>query len=326
MKKLTLILSSILAVQVLLTILLFTYKSDSGAFQSNQTWLDLTPGAFDAISITQKDKPSLTLKKDKEQWLLPGYFNVPVSKEKFDDFSGKLLSLKTGWPVASTEEAAERFQVNKEKYERLIVFQKDGKAVKTLYLGTSPGFKKIHARVDGQNDILAIDFSAFEASVTPEDWMKQDLIKIDLNQLSQIKSKDFSLVKADKDWVVEGLQANQTNNVAEIKALVDKLAALTYSGILGLEDKPEYHLKDAELSFILKTGSEETQYQFGKQEGKDDAVLKLSSQPYYFKVSKGVVDALKAFNLQKLVLAKPLENAEPSKDKQPEIAPEKPKK
>jgi Domain of unknown function (DUF4340) len=273
MKKLTLILSSILAVQVLLAIILLTHKSDSGAFHSDKFLLDLKQEAFNSVSIEQKGKAPLTMKNDKGQWQLPGYFNVPVETSKHENFSRKLLALKTGWPVASTEEAAERFQVNKDKFERKIVFLKDGKPLKTLYLGTSPGFKKIHARVDGQNDIQAIDFSAFVASVTPEDWMQQDLIKIDPTQFSQIKGKDYSLVKSDKDWAVEGLQNNQTSNLAEIKAFVVKLASLSYSGISGVEDKPEYHLNAPELALTLKKQAEEILYQFGKQEGKDEFVL-----------------------------------------------------
>ena len=312
MKKLTLILSSILAVQILLAIILLTHKSDSGAFQSDKLLLDLKQDAFDTINIEQKDKSALTLKKDKERWLLPGYFNVPVDTGKFDDFIKKLLALKTGWPVAKTEEATERFQVSKDKFERKIVFQKDGKPLKSLYLGTSPGFKKIYARVDGENAIQVIEFGTFEASAAPEDWMVQDLAKIDLSQLSQIKSKDFTLLKAGKDWAVESLQANQTNNAAEIKAFVDKLAMLSYTGIFGLEDKPEYRLKEPALTFAFKTQANEVLFQFGKQERQDDYVLKTSTQPFYFKVAKGLVDALLEINREKLIVAKP---PMPSKDK-----------
>ena len=308
MNKLITLLSAVLAVQVILAAILFGYRGDTGAFHSDQSLLGLSQDGFDAVSIEQKDKPALTLKKDKDVWLLPGYFNVPVDNGKFDDFSRKLLALKTSWPVANTEDAAERFQVNKDKYERKIVFQKDGKPVKTLYLGTSPGFKKIHARIDGNNDIQSIDFAAFEASVTPEDWMKQDLAKIDPSQISQIKGNDFTLVKADKDWAVEGLPANQTSNAAEIKAFTDKLAALNYSAVLGVEDKPEYHLKEPALLFTFNKHAEEIQYRFGKQDGQDDYVLKTSSQPFYFKIGKGLVDSLKEFNLKKLSQVKPAEN------------------
>ena len=82
MKKLTLILSSLLAVQVVLAIILFTHKPDTGAFQSEKSLLDLTQSSFDAITIEQKGKAPLALKKDKEQWLLPNYFNVPVDTSR----------------------------------------------------------------------------------------------------------------------------------------------------------------------------------------------------------------------------------------------------
>ena len=308
MKKLIPILTAILAVQILLAIILFSYQGDTGAFHSEQALLGLNNDAFDSITIEQKDKPALTLKKGKDFWLLPSYFKMPVDIAKVDNFSGKLLTLKTGWPVASTGEAAERFQVNNDKFERKIKFEKDGKPVLTLYLGTSPGFKKIHARVDGQNDIQMIDFAAFEASVTPEDWMKQDLLKIDSERLSQVKAKDFTLVKVGQDWTVEGLQAGQTANTTEVKAFLDKLTGLTCSSILGVEDKPEYKLKEPALSFTIKKQDVEIFYQFGKLDGADDYVLKVSNQPYYFQLNKTQVDSLKEISHHKLIMQKPAED------------------
>ncbi len=308
MKKLITILSAVLAVQLVLSGIIFAVQEETGAFHSEQALLGMNKDDFDGISIEQKDKPVLTLKKAGESWLLPTYFNAPVAVEKLNEFSRKLLHLKTGWPVASTEDAADRFQVKNGKFERLIVFQKEGKPVKTLYLGTSPGFKKIHARVEGQKDIQVIEFGAFEASVAPEDWVKQDLAKIDTSQLSQIKAKEFTLIKAGKDWTVEGLQANQSVKDAEVKGFIDKLTGLSYSGIWGIEDKPEYHLKDSALSFMLKKQAEEISYQFGKPDAGDDYVLKLSNQPYYFKVTKAQFDSLKEVNKEKLVLQKPVED------------------
>ena len=304
MKKLTVILSSVLAVQVLLAIILFSVQTDSGAFKSNELLLGLKPEAFDAIVIEQKEKPGLTLKKDKNKWLLPSYFNVPVAKDKLEDFSKRLLGLKTGWPVASTDEAAERFQVNADKFERKIVFQNAGKPVKTLYLGTSPGFKKIHARMDGDKNIQIINFGEFEASVTPEDWIKADLTKIDSAQLSQIKGANFTLAKANKDWTLEGLSANQSSNSVEIRSFVDKLVGMNYAAILGTEDKPEYHLAQPALTFTFKQQAEEIVHSYGKLDGGEDYVLKASNQPYYFKINKVQFDAIKKVDQKKWVTEK----------------------
>lgn len=306
MKKLSTILSVILAVQLGLAAILFSVRDDSGAYHSEQALLELTKDGFDGISLEQKDKPSLTLKKDKDGWLLPDYFNVPVDTVKLDDFSRRLLELKTGWTVASSEEASERFQVNKDKFERKIVFQKAGKPVKTLYLGTSPGFKKSHARVEGNNEIQVIEFAAFEANVAPEDWMKQDLLKLDPSQLSQIKAKNFSLGKTGNNWILDGIPAGQTTNTTETRMFVDKLLGLNYSSILGVTDKPEYHLTPPALSYTVKRQSEEIIFDFGKADGlTDDYVLKVSNLPYYFKMSKSQVEALSGTYTNKFVMTKP---------------------
>ena len=83
------------------------------------------------------------------------------------------------------------------------------------------------------------------------------------------------------------------------------MTVLNYTGILGNEDKAEYHLKEPALIITPKKQAEDIQYQFGKQEAKDDYVMKVSNQPYYFKVNKAQVDALKDLTLQKLVTEKP---------------------
>ncbi|MEE9355192.1 MAG: DUF4340 domain-containing protein [Methylococcaceae bacterium] len=301
MKKLTIILCSVLALQVLLSIILLTQKQDRGAYKSDQSLLEITKEALDSIILEEKGKPPLELKLTGNDWVLPGYFNMPVAKNKLETGINKLLGFKKGWPVAKTEEAAPRFKVAGNDYERKITFQKGGKAVKTLYLGSSPGFKKIHARVDGEKDIQSIEFSAFEVSVNAEDWMQRDLIKIDPEPLTHIETSGFSLAKVDDDWQVEKLAEDQITNADGVKSFLGKLEDLSYVSVLGVEEKPEYGLTQSTLKLVLNKDAKAIQYTIGKLKEQDDFVLKTSTQPYFFKVNKVQVDALTEVELAKLV-------------------------
>lgn len=304
MKKLTIILSSVLALQVLLSIILLTQKQDTGAFQSDQALLEINQDTLDAVSIEEKGKSPLIIKQADKGWVLPGYFNMPAAKEKIESILDKLSGFKKGWPVAKTEEAAPRFKVADSDFERKIIFKKGDKALKTLYLGSSPGFKKIHARVDGQDEIQSIEFSAFEVSVNPEDWMQSDLIKIDPEQLTQIETSDIALSKTDKEWQVEKLAEDQMTDADSVKSFLGNLEDLSYISVLGTEDKPDYGLAKPVLTVTIKKDKESIQYAFGKLKDKDDFVLKTSNQPYYFKINKVQVDSITEFKLSKLVKEK----------------------
>ncbi len=51
------------------------------------------------------------------------------------------------------------------------------KVVGDLYLGTSPGFKKVHARRADSDDIYAITFANYEATARTDDWLDKALLK-----------------------------------------------------------------------------------------------------------------------------------------------------
>ncbi len=291
MKKMTVILSAILVVQLLLVGILFSQGQEMGAFQSGEKLLGLELSQLDQITIETKDK-KLNLKKEQGKWLLPDYFKAPVDNAKLQKLAGKLFSLPVSWPVATTEDSAVRFKVSKDEFERTISFANDGKILKTLYLGSSPGFKKIHARVDGQPEIFSIDFAAYQAPVEADDWLDKDLLAVvDTVNLNKVETEKFTLTKEGEAWQIVGLEEGKIANQEKISTWLGKLAKLQYDGILGTDAKPEYSLEkpvfNAEL--FLESG-EKIVITIGKMA--NDYVIKSSIQPFYFKASQYQVQAL----------------------------------
>ena len=191
MKRKNLILSALLIIQLLLIVILFTAKLQVNAvFSSDQKLLNLQQTEFDTIAITAPGEPKLLLSKTDQQWTVPDYHDVKANQNKVNDMITKLLAINESWPVAKTESAAPRFKVASDKFERSISFIKQGENVKTLYLGSSPGIKKVHARVHGQDRIFSIDFSTFEISTQGKDWMDRNLLKLDGDELIGIDPDD----------------------------------------------------------------------------------------------------------------------------------------
>ncbi len=298
MKKMTVILSAVLLIQVILAGILFSQDHEMGAFQSSEKLLGLELAGLDQIFIETEDK-KISLKKQQGKWILPEHFNAPADSKKIQKLAERLLALPVSWPVATSEDSAARFKVAKDQFVRKISFAKLGENLKTLYLGSSPGFKKIHARVEGQNDIFSIEFAAYEAPVNVDDWVDKNLLAIDIESLNKVETDKFSLTKKDDAWQVDNLQEGKLGHQEKIKTWLEKLAKIQYNGILGTEAKPEYGLDKAvtTLKLMPKSGDVIT-IAIGKMA--NDYVIKSSHQPFYFKASQYQVQALLDANVDTL--------------------------
>jgi hypothetical protein len=290
MKKMTVILSAVLLVQVILAAILFSQDQEMGAFQSNEKLLGLELANLDQITIETKDK-KISLKKQQGKWILPEHFNAPADSKKIRNLADKLFALLVSWPVATSEVSAPRFKVTEDQFVRKISFAKSGKNLKTLYLGSSPGFKKIHARVDGQNDIYSIEFAAYETPVNVDDWVDKNLLVIDVDSLNKVVSDKFSLSRDGDSWQVDNLKEGKIANQEKIKTWLEKLAKIQYNGILGTEAKPEYGLDKAVITFKLMPKSGDP-IKIAISKMANDYVIKSSHLPFYFKASQYQVQAL----------------------------------
>jgi len=311
MNRIIPILSIVLLVQLVLAIALFAFGNRSSAFATDEKLVDLTLENADRIRIEDGDKQSVTVVKRESRWILPDLYDFPVSAEKLERVMNKLLNADKGWPVATTEGAAKRFKVSEEAFERRIDFDKGEKTLQTLFLGTSPGFKKVHARISGQNDIYAIDFSAFEASSKAGDWTDKNFLNLKQGDITRIQLPSVEIERRDGTLVVAAPGDGKESDNDAVANLARKLANLTFQSVLGKEEKPEYNLNKPvfQLTLTLKEGEPVT-YRFGQQKGEKDFILKTSAHTYFFELAPYTVDGIKETTLAKLV-----------RDKKPETAP-----
>lgn len=310
-------LSILLVLQIVLAAILYFTETDSGAFVSNEKLLDLKFDALDKIVIEEAEKKTLVLQKQNKNWILPGYFDFPVSKEKLDRIVGKIFETSVGWPVATTESAEKRFKVAPDSFERKLAFS-TANASETLYLGNSPGFKKIHARIDGENAIYGIPFSAYQASTKPIDWADQSILHVPREEINAIEISGLVIKKAEDKFVMEGLAQGEEPVDSEIQTLLSNVSTIGFQEVLGKKDDPSYQLDSPALDLTLvKKDGKRIGYRYGKLKDKDDYTLKPSSSEYYFMVPKYSVDSLLEFDRKKLVKsAAPVPALEPKPEAQ----------
>jgi len=316
MNRWTLYLGIFLIVQIALAVGTNIARTDYGAFKPMEALLAIDKKAIDSIIIEGNKDRKVSLSKKEGSWLVSQMHNFHADQDKVENFLEKLSGLKKGWPVATTVAAKKRFKVSENEFERKITLLKKGEQDGLLFIGTSPSFRKVHARTGGENAIFAVEFNEYEASIKPEDWIDKDVLKHTAAEIAKVELSDVSLANQEGKLVVEGLSEKEETVVEEADRLLRKIGNLRISKVLGTEEKDEYNLEAPILKYSLTLSSGDAeQYVFSKLKDADNYVLKPSHRKEYFEVAGWIVNDIKKFNRSKLVKKKIVDTIDNSEKK-----------
>jgi len=223
------ILVVLLGVQLLLIVGMVVFDHRASA-DASDTFLNLGDQEVDGVTIEGPEGESVVLHRIDGRWMVEAQDSLPADSKKVTAMLEKLRRAKAPWPVGATADVENRFEVSDEKFQRHIKLLHGDDLVADIYLGTSPGFRKVHARRAGSTQTYAIEFSNFEASVKPEDWLDKTLLKPGAELSSITREGDWTLTRTDSGWQLEGLKEGQAADPKNIQTLVDKLQNLRVSG------------------------------------------------------------------------------------------------
>ncbi len=122
---------------------------------------------------------------------------LPADNDKVNDLLDKLAELAAPWPVATSADSAERFAVTEDNYQRRLVLEDAEDVVADVFLGTSPGYRRVHARVAGQDEVYSIDFSNYEAPTDVDQWLDKGLLAAAGDPSSIVRQGAWRLAQAD---------------------------------------------------------------------------------------------------------------------------------
>jgi len=304
MKKWIFVLSGLLAAQGVLAVVLNLTGEDYGTFQAEERLLSFNRQAVDGLRI-EDGTDSLVLKKQEGKWLLPESGDFPASQANVKRLLDKLAALEKGWPVAKTRSAARRFTVDEEQFERKLTLFADDDAQATLYVGSSPGFRKVYVRPGGENDIFAVDFNTWEAETKDDDWIDKGVLTLDESIVERLEMPGIIMQRQDGRLQVMNLEENEQTNVEESSALLGKLTGLRVQSLLGTDAEPEYRQDEPVLEVRITTeGGGVLDYRFSKPQDASYYVLKRSDLDFFFKVAEHTVNPVREATREKLVQAR----------------------
>jgi len=322
MKRTIQILSLVLVVQLALAAGLWLLKTDTGTVEEQGRLLPSAKEQIDQVEIDGGPQGKVELRKVDGKWLLPGRFDAPADARKVEEMLTTLFDIQRSWPVAETQDAVKRFKVADDDFERRLTFKSGDKEQAVLLLGSSPGFRKVHARVAGEQEVFDILYSTYQASLKAEDWLDKHPLRMAADQVSAVDLPDCRLVADNGQWQVQDLAAGEQTNGEEARRLLDRL---TDPAITDIYAKAGQALpKPVILSIKLEMRSGESrQYDFAEGDEASYALLRVTDAPYLYKVSTSELKDLQETNRAKLV--QPKEAAGPPSQDQNTSAPAPPR-
>lgn len=280
-----------LALQLILVVGVTWWRSAESADEA-KPFLVFDRAEVNHITIDEGDDKSLVLEKQVSGWTLPALDGLPADDQKVSETLDKLGANETSWPVATTDAAAKRFEVTEEKFQRRIRLANGDTALADLYLGTSPGFRKVHARRADDSAVYAITFANYEAATKPQDWLSKTLIAPEGGITTVEIPGRWRLTKSGEAWQLDALAEGQTTAEDNAREIVSKLENLR---VVDVADKASVAaLEGVAPAFELSatTESHQVTYTFHRPTPDGDFLLRASTRSQTFRVSAFSVEGL----------------------------------
>jgi hypothetical protein len=307
------LLASLLALQLLAIAGLAVWRGDAGAADSGPL-LQFDRTSVDAIRITD-DEQSVQLQRTADGWQIGGDIALPADDAKIAGVLDKLVDAGAPWPVATSTASARRFEVSADSFQRHVeLFEGDSLAAE-LYLGTSPGFRKVHARNADDDSVYAVTLSNYELPGAADDWLDKDLLQPE-GGIKSVSILGWTLLRDAEDWRLAELAADRTTQQEPAREVVGKVRSLR---VLGVADEDVVDL-EAAFGVTLEDEAGVHSLQFYQPEPDGEYLVTSSRWEGVFRVAMYAAEPLRVERAELIALAA-VDDAEGSGEQLPTDAP-----
>jgi hypothetical protein len=287
-------------VTTLLLVLIVQIGIITYAFWPGQTTMNsstrhtLAPFARDAIDelrIGDQFDNEVVLLKLGEQWLLPNLEGLPADPARVETLLRSITAQKNSWPVARSPASRQRFQVVDYYYQRRLSLLSGGEQLGVIFLGTSPGFRKVHARNEKQDDIYSIPVNTFDIPAISGDWLDPRLLQV--RAPLQIDADLYNLRFENGVWLTG---TGGIPDERELEALVTGLKTLQVDGVADEDLQRELSAVEADLVLKIRSLAGEATLELLTLNGEN--FIHSTEYPLFFKLSAYDFDRLTGIDFQ----------------------------
>jgi hypothetical protein len=253
-------------------------QSPQGA-AAGEVFAPFSPGDIDRLTIGDEYDNEVVLTRSGTRWVIPGLYGLPADGSRIDALLEGLTAGNHGWPIARSPSAQQRFQVAQGNYQRRLDLAADGENAGTLYLGTSPGFGKVHARNGEQDAVFSIALNNFDIPAVAGKWLDPRLLQVRVPV--RIDTDLYHLRFEDGTWLTGN------GNTPDDAALLTLLTVLKTIQVLGVADEDQArNLAGLEANLIMNVESLAGTVTFELLALGERHFIHSSEYPLFFRISQ----------------------------------------
>jgi len=281
----------VLLIQCGITAVVFWPRQVPMSTRTEQALAPFSDSAIDEVRIGDEFDNEVILVRSGKQWLLPELQHVPADPAKVDALLYSIIHQAGSWPIARSPAAQQRFQVAEYYYQKRVTLWSQGEQLGAIYLGTSPGFRKVHARNESQDAIYSITLDALQSSALSADWLDAGLLQV--RTPLRIDADLYSLYFENGVW---RSGTGGTPDERELEALISALKKLQVDGVAD-GDLPR-ELSAVEADLILKIQGLSGEVSLELLTLNDNYFIHSSEYPLFFKLSAYDFDRLMGIDVR----------------------------
>lgn len=219
--------------------------------------VNFEPYLVDEIHVGDGQDNEAVLLKAGDHWILPDLGGLKVAPELIEKLIRGVLHAQSGWPVASSVSAMQRFHLADYKFQRRLTLISQGELLGTVYLGTSPGFQKVYAKNSSRDAIFSIPFNSRDSSARDADWLDKRTLQILAPQ--QLSFGGHQLRKQGSDWTSG---AGSMPDEQALKSLLLALASVQIENVADDKTQDTLSIAVPDMQMDIKSTTKGTTYQF----------------------------------------------------------------
>jgi len=283
LSPLTITLGALLALQLLLALALEVGGRDLAPSGSQGPLLAFDPEKVTAIRVQDTEGEPVLVEKTESGWVIPSLGNLSAGEHKVTSLISKLKGLQKGLPVSTSEEALARFKVADRNFERKLTLERGDKPPVILYLGDSPGFRRLFVRAEGDSAVYDVQLGLFDAPDKADAWSDRTLLHLDAEKVRKLTFAGLTLERKDDGWRLADLAEGEEQDEAAIEDKVRALTNIDFVGVSAGEQEPavDKEAEPVEIEATL-TGGDTLRYRIAKLAEGNDYLLTVSNRPQRF--------------------------------------------